>query len=261
MARNFADNQSALDWLLDQGVNVNKTDSGTLDSGRPLAIGEYDYSLHVINQIAAAGDIHLLDHLVYRGADVTKSLALHAVSRCHDSTKSVPMLCHLLDQHHMGINVHTDTLRDFFHDAKDTGTPLCTAIYNKNLPIVRELIARGADVKTSGDSGCEPISKAIGESRDSDAECFLPAIKPLIEAGVDADHALSRAIGVLNVGAAKVCLECGADPVFALMEAWQQDAEIQIKDPEETPNDAKCAREFEQRSRDMVNLLGNWSKD
>lgn len=126
--RDFARDRKALDWLLDKGVDINRTDTQRLDNGFNLAPGETDWSLHLLNNVAADGDIALFDYLVDRGADPTLSTALHSASACRDPDLSRAMICHLLDKYGMDINSNNDDFRDFVHDADDRGSPLCSAI-------------------------------------------------------------------------------------------------------------------------------------
>jgi len=129
----FADNPGALDWMLDQGVNITRTDIHTTDNGSRLphngrGQGSFDYSLKILNNIAERGDIQLFDHIVSRGADPLRSLALHRASKCADSEKSIAMIDHLLDQHHMDIEANSQVLRPLIHYPGDSGTPLVCAV-------------------------------------------------------------------------------------------------------------------------------------
>lgn len=142
--RDFARDRKTLDWLLDQGVDINRTDTQRLDNGFNLAPGETDRSLHLLNNVAADGNIALFDYLADRGADVTLSTALHSASACKDPELSKSMVCHLLDKHDMDINSNNDDFRDFIYQADDRGSPLCSAILNRNLAVVHELLKWGA---------------------------------------------------------------------------------------------------------------------
>ena len=204
-----------LDWLLDQGADINRTDSQRLDSGFNLAPGETDNSLHVLNNIAASGDMDLFDHLVSRGADTSLCTALHAASRCPDSQKSIAMVRHLLDNHNMDIERNNKDLRRFMHDPHDFGTPLCSAVIHKNLAVVHELLARGARVNAPF---YFPIDYAVTEGG------FMPALEPLLRAGADASDALQQCVLTRNIEAAKVCLQFGADPAPALRKAIEWEA-------------------------------------
>lgn len=210
LLRDFAHDREILDWLLDQGADINRTDIQRLDNGFNLAIGETDSSLHLLNNVAANGDIDLFDHLVSRGANTSLCTALHSASRCKDVEKSKAMVCHLLDKHNMDINRNNDDLRDFFHDSQDNGSPLCSAIIHKNLDVVHELLDRGARVDSPD---WFPVSYAVR------VEGFYPALEPLLRAGADATRALEISVSKRNIDAAKVCLQSGADPAPALQDA------------------------------------------
>jgi hypothetical protein len=58
----------------------------------------YDKTLGVLNNAATLGDIDLFDYLVSRGADPSKSIALHAAARCPDPVKTKAMILHLVDK-------------------------------------------------------------------------------------------------------------------------------------------------------------------
>jgi len=212
--RDFATNRELLDWLLDHGADINRTDTQRLDTGFNLAIGEKDFSLHLLNKVAAAGDIDLFDYLVSRGAQPSKSTALHAACRCNDPERSVAMIRHLLDVHHMDINSDNEDFRHFFHYAHDRGSPLCIAILQHNLPAVREFLQRGADPDLPYGN---PASYAI-DSNDS-----LPALDLLLRAGADPTRSLSSAVGKMSGPAVQRCLAFGADPGVGLREALDRE--------------------------------------
>jgi ankyrin repeat protein len=205
--RDFARDWKTLDWLLDQGVDINKTDSQRLDDGFHLAMGESDYSLHLLNRVAADGNIDLFDHLVGRGADASLSTALHSASACKDPDLSKAMRCHFLDKHGMDIDSNNEDFRDFFHDPDDKGSPLCNAIFNRNFAVLHELLKRGASPTYPDEY---PISYAVKE------DGFLPALEPLLCAGVDPNIALETAVIHQNIEAVKICMACGADLAHGL---------------------------------------------
>lgn len=229
-----------------------------------LAIGETDDSLHLLNKVAADGDMNLFDHLVDRGAQPGKSLALHAACRCSDQDKSVAMVRHLLDVYHMDINSNDEDFRNSLSGAHDIGSPLCSAIINRNLPAVEELLRRGADPAHPYQN---PISYAVK------AEGFLPALEPLLRAGVDPTTALTEAVGCLNVDAMKSCLALGADPGPGLRKALEQEEsrlqevtddaafreeQTDLSDSrsqEEVEEDLQEARETETRNKMIIILL------
>lgn len=51
---------------------------------------------------------------------------------------------------------------------------------------------------------------------------FVPALEPLLCAGIDPNAALKQAVFFENLNAAKICLEFGADPVRVLPKALEQ---------------------------------------
>lgn len=203
-----------LDWLFDRGANINLTDHQRLDDGFNLYIGGRDDSLHLLNIVAANGDIELFDHLVSRGADPSKSTALHSASKCGDPVVSRAMVCHLLDKHKMDININNEDFRDFFHDAPDTGSPLCNAILHRNLAVVQELLERGARIKG-------PRANSINFTVAKDG--FSPALEPLLRAGADPTEALCCAVQHMNFHAAQICLDFGGNPAWALHEAIEEE--------------------------------------
>lgn len=103
-----------IDWLFDHGADINQTDSSRLDRGFPLN-GSWDYSVHVLSRVAAKGDIAFFDHLVSRGADPSRSFALHCASKNTDTTGAVAMIRHLLDKYNLDIEAHKDIFRHIPH--------------------------------------------------------------------------------------------------------------------------------------------------
>jgi hypothetical protein len=174
-----------------------------------------DYSLHLLNNVAASGDIDLFDHLVSKGADTSLCTALHPASRCKDVETSRAMVCHLLDKHKMDINRNNNDLRHFWHDSQDSGSPLCSAIIHKNLAVFHELFQRGAEMNSPD---WNPVTYAVR------AGGFFPALEPLLRAGADTNKALKISVIRMNIDAAKACLHFGADPAPALHEAiaWEE---------------------------------------
>lgn len=160
-----------------------------------------DYSLKVLNIVAAAGDIELFDHLVSRGADPHRSMALHRAGKCPDPEKSIAMIDHLLDKHHMDIEANSEDLRRTI-DSIDAGTPLNCAIYYQNLTAFKHLLKRGA--RPSG-----VMDQIVGRFG---IHPFLPALGPLLDAGADPDDALEFVIRTDDIEAARLCVEAGADP-------------------------------------------------
>lgn len=237
MVRDFAHDREALDWLLDQGVDASQTDHKRVDTGRPPG-GAQDYSLKVLNNIAARGDIDLFDHIVKRGADPHRSLALHCASKCQDYEKSTAMIDHLLDVHNMDIEADNERLRDFFHAAGDSGTPLKCAVYYHNLPAVRRLLERGANPRKALYTTIDNVISAPWE----------PALEPLLDAGASADDALEHAVDHLNFEAAKICVAKGADAAMVLGKQQSRIAKIE-------------ARTFDYERDEGHGARGFWSED
>lgn len=260
LARDFAHDREMLDCLLDQGADINRTDSMRRDEGSVLAVGEADFSLHLLNNVAASGDIDLFDHLVSRGADTSLCTALHAASKCKDPETSTAMVRHLLDKHKMDIDRNRDDLRRICHDPRDKGSPLCSAIIYKNLPVVHELLKRGARVD---DPKWSPVYHATKKGG------FPAALEPLLRAGADATEALRTSALTTNIDAAKACLQYGPDPAPALREAVDleerradrvaSDAEYDRTHPEssyeKSEEEVEKEKAEERRSQAMVELL------
>lgn len=160
-----------------------------------------DYSLKVLNRIAASGDIELFDHLVSRGADPQRSIALHRVSKCRNSEKAIAMIDHLLDKHHMDIEAKSEDFRTTI-DSIDAGTPLNCAVHYQNLATVKHLLRRGAQPKAAA-------HQAAGSMWG--VPPFLPALGPLLDAGADPNYVLRLVICTNNIEAARLCIEAGAD--------------------------------------------------
>jgi hypothetical protein len=165
--------------------------------------GSFDYSLKLLNKIAERGDIQLFDHIVSRGADPLRSLALHRASKCKDTERTIAMIDHLLDKYHMDMEAHSKVLRPMTHFPGDHGTPLVCAVWHENLAAVQHLLTRGADPRPA-------IILAVG--RATAPHGWLPAVGPLLEAGANADWALEDAVDRKNLDAAKLCVAYGADP-------------------------------------------------
>jgi len=245
----FADNPEALDWLLDQGVDITRTDIHKTDTGRPLPnngkrSGSFDYSLKLLNNIAERGDIQLFDHIVSRGADPLRSLALHRASKCANTEKSLAMIDHLLDQHHMDIEAHTRVLRPLIHYPGDSGTPLVCAVWYKNIAAVQHLLNRGANPRSA-------IQIAIG--RPSAPHGWLPAVGPLLKAGADVGYTLESAVDRKNLEAAKLCVAYGADPSIMheklQLRASRKAAGLEISDEEDCGENHSSADDEEESEK------------
>jgi hypothetical protein len=183
-----------------------------MDDGFSLA--GRDYSVKVLSNVAAAGDIELFDHLVSRGADPHRSYSLHSVSRCKDPEKSKAMIDHLLDVHHMNIEADDNDLLEIMY-YPDSGTPLRSAAYKNNLTTLAHLLARAANPESA-------MGHALGI-------CFrhgskLPVLNLLLAAGANSNDALYEAVEKKLVDAAEMCLAHGADPTQAIEMSRAKDA-------------------------------------
>lgn len=245
--------------MLDQGVDINRTNTRQLDDGFNLAQGEHDYSLKMLNIVSERGNIDLFDHLVSRGADPSKSLALHSASRCQN--ESTAMLTHLIDHHKMDINADTAALRQINHQVPGSGTPLCSAIHHQNLAAVNELLNRGANPELGGARGYPPIVLAIGYTLSYASDSgFLPALRPLINAGVDPTDALRRAVLCGKVEAAKICLEAGGNPMSGLDSTREEKRRRTERAEHEGPmaGQSELDNAAKESARAMVELLEEW---
>jgi len=191
-----------LDWMLDRGAEITRTDESrrTARGRHRMKGGGKDHSLEVLNRAAAEGNVKMFEHLVHRGAEPSRSLALHRVSECNDTAKMIVMVDCLLDQYHFDIEADN---RQFLKTGPrpDFGTPLHVAIYNKNIDAVRHLLKRGADPESG-------IRIAIG-SNIIIREGWLPGLEALLDAGANVDHAFNQAVKFAKVEAAKTCLNRG----------------------------------------------------
>jgi len=264
MSRDYATSRDRIDWLLDHGVDISRTDTKRVDDGsRPGQC--HDFSLKHLNNVAAAGDIPLFDHLVARGADPHRSMALHCASKCKNPAKSTAMIEHLLDVHNMNIEANNEDLRDFFHASGDSGTPLNCAVYYQNVPALQILLQRGANPEVA-------VNPTIG---DCITEPWLPALGPLLDAGANPDWAFEAAVDAMSFDAAKICLDKGADPTLVLQKQFRKaekkaegcfdrqvdwdagDGGNSTDDDEERAMERKSMREFvRSAARDHCELAG-----
>jgi len=140
------DNKAIIDLLLDQGVDPNKTVQNDLIRG--LKHGEIDENCQVLNAAAERGDVAIFDHLVSRGADPKRSIALHRAVLCKDYQASVRMINHLVDRYGFDVNAHDEAnglRRNIMTCFPDQGHPLRVALMSGNVPAIEVLLARGAD--------------------------------------------------------------------------------------------------------------------
>jgi hypothetical protein len=202
-----------------------------------------------LDKAAALGDVDLFNRLVSQGADPSRSEALHRASKCHDEAKSVAMVSCLIEQH----NMSTETkLHAGYHEGLDRGaergTPLCSAIFNRNLPIVSELLRHGGDQQDLHSA----ISTATGGPR---VEYFEPALLLLLEAGgASAQKVLRQSIFRDNLHAAALSLEHGADAALALREQIEEDKLARAQDAN-PPKTVEATVYYQKMSQEMKSLL------
>lgn len=214
----FVHDREIVDFLLDQGVDINRPDETRDTEGRkfpppcrpplpPASHGPplppasrdpplFDKTLGVLNNTAALGDIELFDHLVSRGADVSKSIALHTATACPSSTKTRAMIIHLIEDYGFDPNGdHNATglrnLPTLGSGPWDVGVPLDFAIRHHNLAAVQILLEKGAD----------PNPRHYDVVRE-----FPAAVESFLDAGADANVTLKEAIKSNSVEVAKLCL-------------------------------------------------------
>ena len=142
------DNREILDWLLNQGIDINCNtgqDFHLYTNEGPL----WDNTCAVLNKAAALGDVEPFDHLVSRGADPSRSVALHMATRCEDPAKTVAMITHLIEQYHFDVNNNDDTCNGLWNKGLGgglgEGVPLNGALVWDNLAAVEVLLKYGAD--------------------------------------------------------------------------------------------------------------------
>jgi ankyrin repeat protein len=110
-----------------------------------------DRTCEVLNVAAHHGDTDLFDHLVARGADPSRSNALHYAASCKDAVKATAMITHLIETYHLdpnasdscgGLNELANLPGGFGDPYRD---PLNHAVSKGNLPAVEALLNFGAD--------------------------------------------------------------------------------------------------------------------
>jgi ankyrin repeat protein len=222
------DHREIVDFLLDRGADINRPVK------RNIAKGDRDDTVEVLNKAAALGDIELFDHLVARGADPSRSIALHTATQCEDQVKAAAMVTHLIKKH--GFDVESDEgcggLRDFFSSfPEQEGTPLNFAARYHNTAAAEVLLKNGAASQPL------PLLTAVNKKATS-------ILKLLLDAGADPMHGLEAATSCNNLEAAELCLEYGADPVQA-----EQYQSVRLSDP---------GIMVDEMSSEMKNLLSEW---
>jgi ankyrin repeat protein len=218
-----------------------------------LPRGIFDFSHHLLDRVAALGNVEFFDLLVARGADPLRSSALHRVSVCHGEQKSLSMLSSLIDRHKLDISANMyEGYNDLFDYGPENGTPLCSAVYNRNLPVAAELLRRGA----KNQDLTRPVQIAIGGY--CGIEYQEPALILLMEeGGVDAQKVLSEAVGLNQISAARLCLERGADSSHTLREQILED-ELSLAQELNPPSAVGSIKYHRKMSDEMRALLEQW---
>jgi ankyrin repeat protein len=242
-----------VDYILAQGCDINETDCRRMYDGVILPRGMFDFSNHLLDKVAALGNVELFDYLVARGADPQRSSALHRVSVCHGKQKSLSMLSSLIDRHKLDISANLyEGYNDLFDYGPENGTPLCSAVYNHNLPVAAELLRRGA----KNQDLTRPVQIAIGGY--CGIEYQEPALILLIEeGGFDFQRVLSEAVGLDQISAAKLCLERGADASHTLREQILED-ELSLAQDLNPPSAVGDIKYHRKMSDEMRALLEQW---
>jgi ankyrin repeat protein len=194
--------REVLDWLLEHGLDINMGPG----RGRKWSRRDRDDTCRVLNEAAALGDVEIFENLVDRGADPSRSVALHFASRCKDPAKTTAMMTLLVEKYHLDINLdeeHHELL--FYHSLMpDSDVPLHRAIENHNVAAVEILLKYGA-------SKLEIAFNRAVECR------FEPALELLLEYGAKPSECIlrynySEKCKEAELKAVKLCLEYGADP-------------------------------------------------
>ncbi|KAK9797889.1 putative Ankyrin repeat-containing protein [Seiridium cardinale] len=223
---NAVPDREIIDFLLDQGADINRTDTWYDTNGERLppmartAMGRgalFDKTLTVLNNAAALGDVDLFDYLVSRGAEPGKSIALHTASHCLDPAKVKAMIAHLIEKYDFDPNADDNPtgMRLLGMMSDDTGVPLDFAVRFKNIAAVEALLQHGADPNVRDHL---PLREAVALG--------WAATKPFLEAGADANVALSKAVETGELQIAKLCIEHKADPRVALNEIATDKLEV-----------------------------------
>lgn len=144
----FVKDRDTLSWLLDQGVDLNLPLNQSLIYH--LKKGEHDRTVQVLNEAASQGDIDTFDYLVSRGADASRSIALHRATRCLDPEKVTALVDHLIAKYHFDPNADDDCggIRHLVTPFPEEGPPLAYAIANENRAAAVALLKNGAEPQT-----------------------------------------------------------------------------------------------------------------
>ncbi|KAH8654416.1 hypothetical protein BGZ60DRAFT_519242 [Tricladium varicosporioides] len=212
LVKNLA-NRELVEWVLQQGVDPNLNPDHEYYPGSATCDGSNrDDTIEVLNEAAALGCTAIFDLLVNHGADPSRTIALHKVSRCEDPLLVKAMIKHLVEVYHLDINANDlcGGLRSF-HGLGDTpcnsGSPLACAVRRGNAAAVEALLKHGADI--DNESGLltrhEPGVLVYGNAKGCLVRVAvnvgsLPIIKCLLEAGADASVGYAQAMRLNRFG-------------------------------------------------------------
>lgn len=217
-----------MDFLLDQGVDINATeDNGFViptarlpppftpapkdNREQPHHPDHFDHSVRVLNRAAKQGSIEMFDHLVARGADPRRSIALHHACLGKSASQAAAMVSHLVTHHHFDVNgtSEPDGVRKITWwnsgSSPCDAPPLSWALYREQLygdgedAVVEALLANGAEP-------CDDVVETAAAGYGT-----LSALDLLLKAGGQAAAGLLYAVEHDRLDAARLCLEHGAD--------------------------------------------------
>jgi ankyrin repeat protein len=196
------------------------------------------------------GNVEFFDQLVAQGVDPLESSALHRASFCLDVQKTLSMVSSLIDCHKLNISAKPfEDYNDLFECGPENGTPLCSAVYNRNLPVAVELLRR----RTKIQGLMRPVEEAIDKLCGIEYQ-ELALILLMEEGGVDAQKMLSEAVGLDRISAAKLCLERGVDASQTLHEQILKDELSLAQDlsPPSSFEDIQCQRKISDELRALL---------
>ncbi|KAF4631490.1 hypothetical protein G7Y89_g6641 [Cudoniella acicularis] len=206
-------NKEVLDWLLDQGVDINRGSNNILYEPTGKDSGCRDNTVEVLNKAAEYGDIELFSYLVFCGAKPSQGNALHEVSWCDDPHRGVAIATYLIKTQHMNINASSasGSLNTIFNRRHNFGSlsPLEAAVlYSDSASAaisVAKLLLENRAV----------LGRAV---RIAIEEKLFQGLRLVLESGADPTEILHDAILENYFKGVKVCLEYGGDVVRGYLE-------------------------------------------
>ncbi|KAF3012995.1 hypothetical protein E8E14_006946 [Neopestalotiopsis sp. 37M] len=212
---NIFDSEELVDFYLDQDVDIHTIELDLQYSGIrwPVRIGwrQNNHSSLFLNQAAQFGDLKMFEHLISRGADVSRSDPLHHAARhkSQDVDTLTSIMEHFINKYNLDINACDKTgglpLR-FRADRPQwkgrSGQPVSWAAYCYNPAALEALINLGADPAPA-------LYVSVSHMR-------LDCLEVLLESGYDASKAFALAVSRDEPEAAILALEYGATAEQAL---------------------------------------------